>query len=111
MYNQSTHETSNPFHSTYTRTPTSRTSTRTTFPPTAPEQLLPPETTPRTPDTTPGDVPQTISVKEFKVTGSTVFSQKEFAEVLKDYINRPITLAELFQARAAITELYVKKVI
>jgi hemolysin activation/secretion protein len=74
-----------------------------------PEQLLPPETTPTTPETTPGEVPQTINVKEFKVTGSTVFSQKEFAEVLKDYINRPITLAELFQARAAITELYVKK--
>ncbi|WP_272819151.1 ShlB/FhaC/HecB family hemolysin secretion/activation protein [Scytonema hofmannii] len=74
-----------------------------------PEELLPPETTPRTPNTTPGDVPQTINVKEFQVTGSTVFSQEEFAEVLKDYTNRPITLAELFQARAAITELYVKK--
>ncbi|GAB1543233.1 ShlB/FhaC/HecB family hemolysin secretion/activation protein [Scytonema sp. NUACC21] len=75
-----------------------------------PEELLPPPTSPTTPEKTPPeDVPQTITVQKFQITGSTVFSEKEFAELLKEYTNRPITLAELFQARAAVTELYVRK--
>jgi hemolysin activation/secretion protein len=77
-----------------------------------PEQLLPAPTTP--PDT-PGEpsVPlpdtPTITVQRFEVTGSTVFSKEQLAEVTKSFTNRPISLAELFQARDKVTQLYVDK--
>ncbi|MEC4818352.1 MAG: ShlB/FhaC/HecB family hemolysin secretion/activation protein [Scytonema sp. PMC 1069.18] len=75
-----------------------------------PEELLEPPRTPFTPQpTSPEDIPQTITVQEFKVTGSTVFSQKDFDKVLEPYTKRPITLSELFQARAEITNLYVSQ--
>jgi hemolysin activation/secretion protein len=109
----------------YVQTPTNQSSPRQNEPPSTqplpeqtppfrlppPEELLqPPETTPSTPQQLPPeDVPQTIKVKEFKVTGSTVFSQKDFEKVLERYTKEPITLAELFQARTEITNLYVSK--
>ncbi|MBW4593878.1 MAG: ShlB/FhaC/HecB family hemolysin secretion/activation protein [Brasilonema angustatum HA4187-MV1] len=76
-----------------------------------PDQLLPPPTTtPATPEQPiPNDVSQTITVKKFEVTGSTVFSPKDFAKITTPYINRPITLAELFEIRTKITQLYLEK--
>ncbi|AFY46632.1 hemolysin activation/secretion protein [Nostoc sp. PCC 7524] len=82
-----------------------------------PPQLLPPPAEllqPSSPDIqpqlpTPEDVPQTITVQQFEVVGSTVFSPEELAKVTAEFTNRPITLAELFQARSKITELYVSK--
>jgi hemolysin activation/secretion protein len=82
-----------------------------------PPQLLPPPAEllqPSSPDIqpqlpTPEDVPQTITVQQFEVMGSTVFSPEELAKVTTEFTNRPITLAELFQARSKITELYVSK--
>jgi hemolysin activation/secretion protein len=75
-----------------------------------PEELLnPPSTTPSLPVTPENEVPQTIIVEGFKVTGSTVFSQEDFAKLLQPYTNRAITLAELFQARAEVTNLYVNE--
>jgi hemolysin activation/secretion protein len=77
-----------------------------------PDELLPPSPTPPTtspPAVDPGDVPDTITVERFEVTGSTVFKPEQFAELLKSYTGRPITLAELFQARAAVTDFYVGK--
>lgn len=56
-----------------------------------------------------GDVPSTITVKQFNITGSTVFSQEELAQVVEPFVGRPITLAELFQARTAVTDYYVSK--
>lgn len=75
-----------------------------------PAELLPPSF----PDTqsqppTPEDVPQTITVQNFHVVGSTVFSPEELAKVTAEFTNRPITLTELFQARDQITELYLNK--
>ncbi len=74
-----------------------------------PEELLqPPATTPPTPEQPPsGEIPQNVKVKKFTVTGSTVFSEEDFARITKPYTNRPITLVELFQVRSAITNLYV----
>ncbi len=73
-----------------------------------PEQLLPPApTTPTTPPET-GDTPETITVQRFEVTGSTVFSAADFATITEPFTNRPITLAELFQVRSKITDLYVE---
>mgnify|MGYP006334667133 FL=1 len=51
-------------------------------------------------------VPQRIVVKNFEVVGSTIFTQPELNQALKSYLNRPLTLAELFQARSTITKLY-----
>jgi hemolysin activation/secretion protein len=66
-------------------------------PPIAPEQNQP------------GDIPQTIKVKKFNVTGSTVFSAKDFEKITEKYINREITIAELFQVRSEITKHYVDR--
>lgn len=60
------------------------------------------------PDTAPEDIPQTITVEKFEVVGSTVFSPKDLAAVTADFTNRPITFNELFQARTAVTQLYVE---
>ena len=71
-----------------------------------PDELLPP-TAPRIPgEQSPDDVPETITVERFVIEGSTVFTQAEFDEITKDYLNRPISFAELLQLRSAITKLY-----
>jgi hemolysin activation/secretion protein len=49
----------------------------------------------------------TITVNEFKVVGSTVFSAEELTKVTAPFIGRPISFAELLQVRSAITQLYV----
>ena len=71
-----------------------------------PEELLQPSVpTPTPPENIPG-VPQTINVERFEVEGSTVFSPEQLAKVLEPFTNRPISFAELFSARSAITQLY-----
>lgn len=72
-----------------------------------PEDLLPPS--PETPQEPGPDVPETITVERFEVVGSTVFSPADFARVTQPFTNRPISLAELFQARSAVTQLYVDR--
>ncbi|BAY09851.1 ShlB/FhaC/HecB family hemolysin secretion/activation protein [Calothrix sp. NIES-2098] len=74
-----------------------------------PEQLLPSPgpTTPEQPF--PEKLPETIVVDRFEVVGSTVFSQEELAKATAEFTKRPISLAEIFQARSKITDLYVKK--
>lgn len=73
-----------------------------------PEDLLEsPPLSPVTPEPVPGKIPENIPVKRFEVSGSTVFSQKEFDKVLAPFINRSLSFAELFQARSAVTQLYI----
>ncbi|NJM71033.1 MAG: ShlB/FhaC/HecB family hemolysin secretion/activation protein [Scytonema sp. RU_4_4] len=75
-----------------------------------PENLLPPSRlTPNKSEPIPGKLPETIIVKHFEVIGSTVFSQQELDKVLAPFTNKPISLTEVYQARTAITELYIKK--
>lgn len=77
-----------------------------TLPP--PEQLLPrPSTPPSTLDPGSGEVPDTVVVERFEVLGSTVFSPEQLAEVTDAFTNRPLSFAELLQARSAVTQLYV----
>ena len=57
----------------------------------------------------PADAAQTLTVEKFVVTGSTVFSQAEFDRVTAPFVGRVITLAELYSARSAITQIYVDK--
>ncbi|MEM9004336.1 MAG: ShlB/FhaC/HecB family hemolysin secretion/activation protein [Cyanobacteria bacterium P01_F01_bin.86] len=71
-----------------------------------PDELLPLPTAPEA--LPPGfEVPGTIVVREFEVLGSTVFSATELATVTAPYTNTPITFAELLEARAAVTQLYL----
>jgi hemolysin activation/secretion protein len=57
----------------------------------------------------PADFPETITVQRFDVVGSTVFSPQDFAQITRPFTQRPISLAELFQVRSAITQLYVDR--
>ncbi len=71
-----------------------------------PEELLQPSVpTPAPPENIPDGL-QTINVERFEVVGSTVFSPEQLAKVLAPFTNRPISFAELFSARSAITQLY-----
>ena len=54
-------------------------------------------------------IPGQIVVKAFRVTGSTIFTDSEFATLLQPYTNRPLTFAELLEARSAVTQQYVSK--
>lgn len=74
-----------------------------------PEELLTPPQTPTPPAPIPGKVPENITVKRFEVVGSTVFSPQELDSVLAPYTNKPISFTQLFQARSAITQLYIDR--
>ncbi len=74
-----------------------------------PEDLLQPPTRTPTPQPLPGKVPETFTVNRFEVVGSTVFSPEELAKVLAPFTQKPISFAQLFQARSAITQLYINK--
>lgn len=75
-----------------------------------PEQLLEsPPSSPRTPEPVPGRVPETITIQRFEFEGNTVFSDQELAKVTAPFTNRAISFAELFQARSAVTQLYLDK--
>ena len=73
-----------------------------------PEQLLqPPSSTAPTP-ALPG-IPEKIRVERFEVVGNTVLSQKELDKVLAPFTGRSLSFTELFQARSAVTQLYIDK--
>lgn len=74
-----------------------------------PSDLLQAPGTPISPEPIPGEIPATITVERFEVEGSTVFSPEEFAQVLAPYTKKPISFAELFQARSAVTQLYISR--
>jgi hemolysin activation/secretion protein len=51
----------------------------------------------------------TFRVKQFVLNGSTVFSQAEVDRVTKAFTDRPITFADVLQARSQINELYLNQ--
>ncbi|MBD2644855.1 ShlB/FhaC/HecB family hemolysin secretion/activation protein [Nostoc foliaceum] len=74
-----------------------------------PAELFPPSVpTPKPEEPLPGNFPQTIVVERFEVIGSTVFSPEELALATAEFTKRPISLAEVYQARSKITDLYVQ---
>ncbi len=74
-----------------------------------PAELFPSSIPTPTPDEPlPGKFPQTIIVERFEVIGSTVFSPEELALATAEFTKRPISLAEVYQARSKITDLYVR---
>ena len=50
--------------------------------------------------------PQSIKIDNFEIVGSSVFSQQKLQEVTEPFVGRPLSFAELFQVRSAITKLY-----
>jgi hemolysin activation/secretion protein len=71
-------------------------------------ELLPtPPPTAPVPEFAPGDTDVTIFVNRFDVIGSTVFSPEELAIALAPFTHRSLTLTELYQARSAVTQLYL----
>jgi hemolysin activation/secretion protein len=55
-----------------------------------------------------GDLPTSIVIKRFEVTGSTVFTPADFAQITAKFANRPLDFAQLLQVSSEITQLYVK---
>ena len=75
-----------------------------------PEQLLEsPSSIPPNPQAIPGKVPENIVVDRFEFEGNTAISSEELAAVTAPFTKKPISFAELFQARAAVTDLYLKR--
>src|SRR4028119_2303576 len=73
-------------------------------PPSSPLQPTPPTPAPGGP--TPG-LPGPLRGSGFEFEGNTAFSDRELAEVIKEFAGRDITFAELIAAEAAITQKYV----
>lgn len=75
-------------------------------PPQRPEFTLPP-----IPEPLPGELPlaqqPSLEVREFRVTGSSVFSEAELARITAPYAGRPIGAEELEGLRRELTLLYV----
>jgi hemolysin activation/secretion protein len=71
-------------------------------------ELLPPAN-PNLPDSTAPDLLGTIRVKRFQIIGSTVFTPADFDRITQGYLNRDISIAQLFEIRSKITELYLSK--
>lgn len=76
-----------------------------------PDELLPapPPSAPGSEQLPPEETPETITVDRFVVIGSTVFTQADFDRVTERFTQRPISLTELFEARSAITQLYLDR--
>lgn len=55
------------------------------------------------------NIPDKIIVNRFEVVGNSIFPTEEIDIILAIYQDRPLSLAELFQARSAITKLYTEK--
>lgn len=90
------------------------------LPPEQPEPVPPPQLEPlppaeelldiptlTPPPSTAPEFPRTISIQKFNVTGNTILGE-EIDEVLQNFLNRPLTFAELLETESAITQLYVE---
>ncbi|BAY96358.1 surface antigen D15 domain-containing protein [Tolypothrix tenuis PCC 7101] len=60
------------------------------------------------PQKIPQDLAGTIQVTGFDVVGSTVFSQPEFSAVTQEFVNKPLTFAQLLEVADKVTQLYTK---
>lgn len=75
--------------------------------PAAPEAKPAPEMSnpsPAAPDIAPGG--PTITVMNFVITGNTVYSDAQLQPLLKDFLDRPLTLADLYKAADALSKYY-----
>jgi hemolysin activation/secretion protein len=74
------------------------------------QEILPSNPVPNLPSqpVAPDNLPAAITIKQFNVTGSTVFSPAELAEITGRFTNKPLDFAQLIQVSSEITQLYVK---
>ncbi|XGV98291.1 MAG: POTRA domain-containing protein [Leptolyngbya sp. BL-A-14] len=72
----------------------------------SPEPLLPPPPA-SAPSEPPAKTPETITIDRVDIIGSTVFSAAEFAKITEPFTKRPLSIADLFQLRSAIAQLYL----
>ena len=70
-------------------------------------EILTPSPPPPVVEEIPTNTSGTITIKAFRFQGNTVFSDEELTEITQSYLNRPITFAELLEARSAITQRYI----
>lgn len=83
----------------------------------APQPVLPSSPPPRptkppsptTAEPAPGDVPAEITIEQFEFEGNTVISDQELTEATKNYINRPLSFAQVYEVRSIITKLYQER--
>jgi hemolysin activation/secretion protein len=73
------------------------------------ELLIPTTPSPSSEQEIPANLATSITVKQFNFAGSTVFTNEELNQVVQEYLNRPLSFAELLQARTAITQFYVEQ--
>ncbi len=69
--------------------------------------LTPPPVTPVPREEVSPDIPGTITVKQFRFEGNTAFDSEALTAVVQEFVDRPLSFAELLQVRAAITQHYV----
>ncbi len=73
------------------------------------QEILPNTPTPNLPNqpTQPDNLPS-ITIRRFEVTGSTVFTPADFAQITAKFANKPLDFAQLLQVSSEITQLYVR---
>lgn len=52
---------------------------------------------------------RTITITQFEFAGNTIFDNQRLAAVTADYLNKPISLADLFVAADKVSELYARE--
>jgi hemolysin activation/secretion protein len=62
---------------------------------------------PRRTNEAPAGDEASITVSHFTLVGNTLFTAEQLAPLLADFLNRPITLAQLYEAADRITDYYV----
>jgi hemolysin activation/secretion protein len=73
--------------------------------PTTPLPITPSPVVP--PDESIPEIPEKITVTAFRFEGNTAFSEVQLRGVVQNYLNRPLSFAELLEARTAITQYYI----
>lgn len=72
-----------------------------------PDLLVPAPSPPLVEEELPVPPEKTFTISEFRFEGNTAFSASSLSEITRPFLGRPITFAELLQARSAITKHYV----
>lgn len=76
-------------------------------PPTQKGQILPPVPIPGTPDPRGLSGGRQIFIREYRISGNTVFTDHELLELTRPYAGRRVTLAELEALRDRLTRKYI----
>lgn len=71
-----------------------------------PEELLP-SVEPQLPEPPFDETDGNFFLSAIEITGSTVFSEAEFADLVAPYLNRQVSFSDLLDLRSAITDRYV----